>query len=148
METSAVNLKKIILTTYKVYKQKVLQIFAKGSNSDILRNRDFVYLLFREVENEHGEIDFTTKTTLVLKTLHTVTKYTGQGNLQQVGSLVKNVPDYINQTLKNRKFIQEGEETFITYDQFLDQKVVSKALHVAQEVLENKRTKEGKEQST
>jgi len=64
-----------------------------------------VYLLFKEIEDEHGEIDYSNKTLLVLKTLLKITKYTGLGNLQQVGSLVKNVPNYINQTLKNRKFI-------------------------------------------
>lgn len=60
-----------------MYKQKLLAIYAKASNSDILRNRDFVYLLFREIEDENGEIEYTKKTLLVLKTLHTVTKYTG-----------------------------------------------------------------------
>lgn len=76
-----------------------------------------------------------------------MTKYTGLGNLQQVGSLVKNVPDYINTTLKNRKFLEENDESFITYDQFLERKQVAKVLHVSAEVLENKRTREGKDQT-
>ncbi|KAL4502433.1 hypothetical protein ABPG72_012020 [Tetrahymena utriculariae] len=147
-DTSTNNLKFVISSSYKVYKQKLLTIYAKASNSDILRNREFVYLLFKEIEDEHGEMNFTKKTTLVLKTLHTVTKYTGLGNLQQVGSLVKNVPDYINQTLKKRKFISENEDTFITYDQFLEKKQIYKVLDVKSDVLEFKRSAQGRDQQT
>ena len=80
--TSQSIIKHIIHTSYKVYKEKVSGIYAKASNSDILRNRELVYLLFKELENKQGELEINRKTILVLKTLRKITKYTGLGNLQ------------------------------------------------------------------
>ncbi|EGR30842.1 hypothetical protein IMG5_122430, partial [Ichthyophthirius multifiliis] len=142
--TSQAIIKGVIISSYKVYKQKLNGVYAKSSNSDILRNRELLYILFKEMEDKQGEFDINPKSNLVLRTIRKITKYTGLGNLQQIGSLTKNVPEYIMVTLEKRKLLNKDDVDYITYDKFLQKKAVYRVLNVEQEVGQIKKTQEFK----
>ena len=44
----------IINSIYKVYREKMIELFGKSSGSDIIRYREFIFRLFREMEDAKG----------------------------------------------------------------------------------------------
>lgn len=71
----------IINSIYKVYREKMIELFGKSSGSDIIRYREFIFRLFREMEDAKGGFIIQEISLFVLNTLHRVTKFMGIGNL-------------------------------------------------------------------
>lgn len=64
-----------------------MQIFGKSSGSDIIRYREFIFRLLREMEDNQGGFILSENSEIVLKTMLKVSKFTGIGNLQRVGAI-------------------------------------------------------------
>lgn len=67
----------IIQGSYKVYREELMAVYAKGASSDILRIREFIYKLFDLIEDKHGQIKINRESELVLKCIHKNGKYSG-----------------------------------------------------------------------
>lgn len=57
----------------------------------------------------------------------------GNGNLQRIGVLTKNLPLYINEALVKNNLLSE-DANYVTFEQFQEMKAPNKMMHVSAEV--------------
>ncbi|CAD8099788.1 unnamed protein product [Paramecium sonneborni] len=136
-------LRPIITSTYNVYRQELMVTFGRSSGSDIIRYREFLFRLLREMEDRQGGFLIEENSYQVLKAMVKVTKFIGIGNLQRVGAITVSLSLYIFDSLKQNKLISENSG-YYTYEEFQSLKAPKKMLHVSTEIQAKKIDKEFK----
>ncbi|KRX04874.1 hypothetical protein PPERSA_06508 [Pseudocohnilembus persalinus] len=131
-------LRPIINFHFEQYKNLLEKQISKSKNSDFTRYKEFIKLIMKQAQDSQQQVIVNQSSLYIFKTLHRLTKYLALGNLQQVGSLIRNVPDYIFHTLQKNKLVNEGDLKYITYDDFIDQKYRYQVLNIQRKILEIK----------